>query len=52
MAPTLFNTLQFFPLGDSRMGQYYSLPHLEKEGIGSIATLPVSVRILLEAGLR
>ena len=31
---------------------YYSLPQLERIGIGSISRLPVSVRILLESVLR
>ena len=31
---------------------YYSLPHLETLGVGSISRLPVSVRIVLESVLR
>ena len=42
-----FNVLK--PLGE---GQYYSLPELEKTGIGKISRLPVSVRIVLESVLR
>src|SRR5262249_7556283 len=33
-------------------GDYYSLPQLEKEGLGAISKLPVSVRIVLESVLR
>jgi aconitate hydratase len=38
------------PSGASRT--YYSLPQFEKLGVGSIARLPVSLRILLESVLR
>src|SRR5262249_19263270 len=31
---------------------YYSLPALEKAGLGAVARLPVSVRIVLESLLR
>ena len=31
---------------------FYSLPQLEKEGIGKISRLPVSIRIVLESVLR
>ncbi len=33
-------------------GQYYSLPALEKAGLGKISRLPVSIRIVLESMLR
>lgn len=32
--------------------RYYSLPELEKQGIGSISRLPISMRIVLESVLR
>src|SRR5712691_5425411 len=48
----LFNTLQSFDLGGGRTGRFYSLPQLEKEGIGPISKLPVSIRIVLESVLR
>src|SRR5713101_4071892 len=48
----LFNTLQTFPLGTGRTGQFYSLPQLEKEGVGPTSRLPVSIRIVLESVLR
>jgi aconitate hydratase len=52
MAHNLFNSLQNFDAGNGRTGQYYSLPQLEKEGIGNISRLPVSIRIVLESVLR
>src|SRR5882724_1233817 len=48
----LFDTLQKFDLGDGRQGQFYSLPALEKAGIGPVSRLPVSIRLVLEAVLR
>jgi len=48
----LFNTLQFFDLGNGSTGQFYSLPSLEKAGVGPISKLPVSVRLVLESVLR
>ncbi|HZO90188.1 MAG TPA: aconitate hydratase [Chthonomonadaceae bacterium] len=48
----LFNTLQHFTFGGGRTGQYYSLPQLEKEGVGPISRLPISIRVLLESVLR
>ncbi len=33
-------------------GKYYSLPQLEKAGVGKISRLPVSIRIVLESVLR
>jgi Aconitase A len=52
MTHNLFNTRQSFKTGDGRDGVFYSLPQLEKEGIGSISRLPVSIRIVLESVLR
>src|SRR5438067_5818847 len=52
MTHNLFNTLQTFDAGEGRTGQYYSLPQLEREGIGPVAKLPVSIRIVLESVLR
>ena len=48
----LFNTLQSFDLGNGSTGQFYSLPALEKAGVGPISKLPVSVRLVLESVLR
>ncbi|MGE0826059.1 MAG: aconitate hydratase AcnA [Candidatus Binatia bacterium] len=52
MSHNLFNSLQTFPLSGGRSGKFYSLPQLEKESIGPIAQLPVSIRIVLESVLR
>ena len=38
------------PSGKSRT--YYSLPTLEKAGIGRLSRLPITIRILLESVLR
>jgi aconitate hydratase len=48
----LFNSLQEFDLGNGQKGQYYSLPALEKAGLGKISQLPVSIRLVLESVLR
>ena len=48
----LFNTLQTFQLGNGQPGKFYSLPALEKAGVGPISKLPVSIRIVLESVLR
>jgi aconitate hydratase len=52
MAHNLFNTLQEFKLSTGKTGKFYSLPALEKAGIGNISRLPVSIRIVLESVLR
>src|SRR5881392_321258 len=48
----LFNSLQSFTFGPGRTGRFYSLPQLERQGIGPISRLPVSLRIVLESVLR
>ncbi len=48
----LFNSLQTFDVGDGRQAFFYSLPALEKAGLGPISRLPVSLRIVLESVLR
>ncbi|MGD0017520.1 MAG: aconitate hydratase AcnA, partial [Verrucomicrobiia bacterium] len=48
----LLGTLQTFDAGNGRRGRFYSLPVLEKVGIGKISRLPVSLRIVLESVLR
>ena len=45
-------TLRQFDLGTGKEGNYYSLPALEKAGVGPISKLPVSIRIVLESVLR
>ena len=52
MSHNLLNTLQSFPTGGGRSGEFYSLPQLEREGLGRISRLPVSIRIVLESVLR
>ncbi len=48
----LFGTWQSFELGNGQAGKFYSLPALEKAGVGPISKLPVSIRIVLESVLR
>src|SRR5437879_9948176 len=52
MKHSLFNSLQQFSTASGATGQFYSLPALEKAGIGKISRLPVSIRIVLESVLR
>jgi aconitate hydratase len=47
-----FNAIQTFDLGAGSAGRFFSLPQLEKDGIGPISRLPVSIRIVLESVLR
>src|SRR6266567_9104258 len=47
-----FNSLQTFSPVSGQSGQFYSLPQLEKEGVGRTSRLPVSIRIVLESVLR
>src|SRR4051794_15515476 len=47
-----FKTLTKFDVGKGREGFLHSLPVLEKQGIGKISRLPVSIRIVLESILR
>ena len=49
---SLFDTLQTFTYGGGKTAQLYSLPALEQAGVGPIAKLPVSIRIVLESVLR
>ena len=48
MTHNLFNTLQDFSAGNS----FYSLAELERQGVGKISRLPISIRIVLESVLR
>ncbi len=52
MAHNLFSTFQEFKLASGATGKFYSLPALEKAGVGRISRLPVSIRIVLESVLR
>jgi aconitate hydratase len=49
---SLFDTLQKFDAATGKQGQFYSLPRLEKAGIGPISKLPISIRLVLESILR
>src|SRR4029077_18743028 len=49
---TLFDTLQSFDPGNGGQGAFYSLPQLEKAGVGPISKLPISIRLVLESVLR
>ena len=51
MSHNLFKSLKEFKVG-KKTGKYYSLPALEKAGLGKISRLPVSIRIVLESVLR
>ncbi len=51
-AHNLFDTLQELDLGSGRKAFFYSLPQLEKAGLGSVSRLPVSLRVVLESVLR
>ena len=54
MSHNLYNSLQEFKFGErpTQAGKYYSLPALEKAGLGKISRLPVSLRVVLESALR
>ncbi len=52
MSHNLFGTLQHFSVAGGQTGEFYSLPQLEKEGVGPVSRLPVSIRIVLESVLR
>ncbi len=47
-----FDSLKQFDLGNGKQGSLYSLPALEKAGLGAISRLPVSIRLVLESVLR
>jgi aconitate hydratase A / 2-methylisocitrate dehydratase len=49
---SLFNSLQSFDAGTGRAAKFYSLPQLERAGVGPISKLPISIRIVLESVLR
>ncbi len=46
------DSLQQFDLGNGQKGRFFSLPSLEKAGLGRISRLPVSIRVVLESVLR
>jgi aconitate hydratase len=47
-----FDSLQTFEAGSGSTYRFYSLPQLEKSGVGPISRLPISIRIVLESVLR
>ncbi|MEI6416550.1 MAG: aconitase family protein, partial [Verrucomicrobiota bacterium] len=47
-----FNVLRNFEITSSQKGFFYSLPELEKQGVGPISRLPFSIRVVLESVLR
>ena len=47
-----FGARQEFSPRPGQRGIYYSLPALEKAGLGSVSRLPASLRIVLESVLR
>jgi aconitate hydratase len=47
-----FDSLQSFEITAGSTGRFYSLPQLEKSGVGPISRLPISIRIVLESVLR
>jgi aconitate hydratase len=51
MTHNLFDSRQSFAIG-RKTARFYSLPALEKAGLGRISRLPVSIRIVLESVLR
>ncbi|WP_374336562.1 aconitate hydratase AcnA [Leeia sp.] len=48
----LYDTLQELKTASGTSAKYYSLPQLEKAGVGPVSRLPVSIRIVLESVLR
>ncbi|NNE67062.1 MAG: aconitate hydratase AcnA [Pyrinomonadaceae bacterium] len=52
MSHNLFETRQEFETGSGGTGSLYSLPRLEKAGLGTVSRLPISIRIVLESLLR
>ena len=47
-----FKTKQTFDIGNGKQGTLFSLPALERQGVGPISRLPISIRIVLESVLR
>ncbi|HEY9502354.1 MAG TPA: aconitase family protein, partial [Pyrinomonadaceae bacterium] len=52
MPDSPFDSLQTLSSGSGPVGRFYSLPQLEKNGIGPISRLPHSIRVVLESVLR
>ena len=52
MPATPFDSLQTFNSDSGPVGQFFSLPQLEKNGVGPVSRLPHSLRVVLESVLR
>jgi aconitate hydratase len=52
MSDSPFDTLQEFQPAPGRSARLYSLPQLRRAGIGNVARLPISLRVVLESLLR
>ena len=52
MTHNLFDSKQTIAITDEQTAAFYSLPALEKNGVGKVSRLPVSIRIILESVLR
>src|SRR6185295_5543743 len=52
MGHNLFDTLQSFKTEGGSGGSFYSLPELERQHVGPVSKLPISIRIVLESVLR
>ncbi|HJU93963.1 MAG TPA: aconitate hydratase [Pyrinomonadaceae bacterium] len=52
MPDSPFDSLQTFSSASGPVGRFYSLPQLEKNGVGPVSRLPHSIRVVLESVLR
>src|SRR5262245_40784654 len=52
MPDSPFDSLQTFSSASGPIGRFYSLPQLEKNGVGPVSRLPHSLRVVLESVLR
>src|SRR5215218_3618355 len=52
MPATPFDSLQTFSSPSGPIRRFYSLPQLEKNGVGPVSRLPHSIRVVLESVLR
>ncbi len=52
MPDSAFDSLQTFSSPAGPVGQFFSLPQLEKNGVGRISRLPHSIRVVLESVVR
>ena len=52
MPDSPFDSLQTLSSDSGPVGRFYSLPQLEKNGVGPISRLPHSIRVVLESVLR